>query len=574
MVSFSFITSTSSASASNMKVTVEESKTSDLLRFRVILKNKSINPKGVLLTVRDKDVFLKRKGYGWISPWLRGNANSYLRKRAEALIFIGSSGIKLVAATRQHVPLEKTKISIPGSVPTWKPNIKDYTVLCPSSKPTLFKVSGDHGVSINGSIRRVGSFSKKVSLKTGQSTRIKSYLGTQTIRCRPNDMPLPKVEGRGKMNTYLVAPTISFNTNPSPKYSHNYAMITDNNGTPIWWHKEEGGIIDFKAVAKDTLAWILGGSSGFVIGPNSAHFYGLDGKEKRKLSPVGFGADHHDIQKTKDGGWLLIGYVPRNCPDIPSECVDLSAYGGSSQATVIDAIIQKVDDEGKEVWSWKSRNHLDLAESSFWLNTESVLAGSILTDGRTAIDTVHVNSVEETSNGFIFSARHTNAVYSVTDPSGSGNIEWKLGGLVTPESLDILDDPYSETSFGGQHDARLLDNGDVTIYDNGSLRSRSPRVVRYTIDKQARTARLVESLEDPKIVGSTCCGSSRKLSTGGWLASWGGNSTVAEYDVSHKSIFRMTWPDEIFSYRAVAATEKELSKESLRNGMDSQYRSK
>jgi class 3 adenylate cyclase len=56
-----------------------------------------------------------------------------------------------------------------------------------------------------------------------------------------------------------------------------------------------------------------------------------------------------------------------------------------------------------------------------------------------------------------------NAVFDIDQRSG--NILWKLGGSATPESLRITNDPVftNGSHFGGQHDARLLPDGTVTL---------------------------------------------------------------------------------------------------------------
>ena len=82
-------------------------------------------------------------------------------------------------------------------------------------------------------------------------------------------------------------------------------------------------------------------------------------------------------------------------------------------------------------------------------------------------DVYHVNSAEPGAATSSCPYRHLDAAYRV---SGSdGNVVWKLGGTARPESLTILNDPEFVTGsgFGGQHDARVLSDGTVTIFDNG-----------------------------------------------------------------------------------------------------------
>ena len=63
----------------------------------------------------------------------------------------------------------------------------------------------------------------------------------------------------------------------------------------------------------------------------------------------------------------------------------------------------------------------------------------------------------------IASFRHLDAVYKIS--KSTGKIVWKLGGTTTPKSLTVKDDPRAYT-LGAQHDARLLPDGTLTVFDN------------------------------------------------------------------------------------------------------------
>ena len=120
----------------------------------------------------------------------------------------------------------------------------------------------------------------------------------------------------------------------------------------------------------------------------------------------------------------------------------------------------------------------------------------------------------------IASFRHLDAVYKIE--KSTGRIVWKLGGTRTPERLEVGNDPHDYT-FGAQHDARLLPDGTVTVFDNRTyLRHERPRAVRFRINEQAGTATLVQSITDPAVSRSGCCGSARRLANGDWLIGWGG----------------------------------------------------
>src|SRR5205085_1925089 len=98
----------------------------------------------------------------------------------------------------------------------------------------------------------------------------------------------------------------------------------------------------------------------------------------------------------------------------------------------------------------------------------------------------------------------------------------KLGGTTTPESLTIVgDDDHAPNHLGGQHDARILPDGTLSLHENGTGLGRPPRAVRFRIDPIARTATLVETVVDPTIPTSLCCGSATRMPGGDWVMNWG-----------------------------------------------------
>jgi hypothetical protein len=185
-------------------------------------------------------------------------------------------------------------------------------------------------------------------------------------------------------------------------------------------------------------------------------------------------------------------------------------------------------------------------------------------------DITHWNSIEAAGGSVIASFRNLDAVYKIDKSSGA--IVWKLGGTTTSKSLSVTGDPHSYT-LGAQHDARLLSDGTVTVFDNRTGLNSGPEAVRFSIDEQSGTATLLESITDPSVTGSSCCGSARRLRNGEWLIDWGGHRPIGGYKPDGERTFLLRF-DHTFSYRAQPVPSGVLSVEDLRRGMNAMYASR
>jgi len=534
---------------------------------------------GVTVTSSQKKTYsLARSGGSWVSSWqksianLRGTTVKLLVRRRNQTSYAKSVKLAAVPPVVPPVvdppveppvdppvvdppvvdpPITETQIEVDSLSPSWSPGITDFTVAC--DQPVVVNAKAFEPLSIDGSAPQSGSFSKTVALTPGQSFKI-SGAAQQTVRCRPSDLILPTSEVNGPRQAafYMVAPTIGNPASP-------YLTIFNNQGVPVWWLKETRGVgNDFKLMSDSTVA--------FWHGWNSAKYdiRNLDGALAHEVSAIGYVTDLHDMQQTADGGYLTMSYVPRDCPNTAADCEDLSPWGGPAVANVTDAVIQKQDSDGNLLWTWNSRDHIALAESGPWIPALT-----------SPYDIIHINSFEEDGNGIVFSARHLDAVYRITDPGGAGptagDVDWKLGGTTTAESLTSVNNPLAPNVFGGQHDARILSDGTLTVHNNGTRLSFQPRAVQYQLDTTARTATLIDSLTDSDIPTSGCCGGARRLPAGGWAVSWGYSSLIGEYDNQGNRVFSLRYPTGAFSYRVVPVLDNELSATDLRQGMNDQF---
>lgn len=429
-------------------------------------------------------------------------------------------------------------------------------------------------VSVDGKTARSGAFQATVAIQPGQSFRIfvkrGNLLRTQNVRCLPSDFPLwtTRIAGVPQAQWYVMAPDFRLAAGQSlPVFGVSYITVANSQGVPVWWYKERDGVaVDAKFIDSTTVGW------GIFRNGDPFRLHGLDGSLKRKVGSVGAEMNFHDFKRTSDGGYLVIGETERNCPAVPSECVDLSRWGGSNpgpkDARIIDNVIQKLDSQGRVVWSWTTKGNIAPIEGASWVN-HATNAPRRYADGHVSYDLFHVNSVAQDGDGALFSARHMDAIYRLK-PRGAG-IDWKLGGTPRTESLRLVG-VSGPKALSANHDAQRLPDGTITTYDNSTAQWRSPRALRFRIS--GRTATLVEQVGDSRQRFSVCCGSARRLPGGNWAVSWGGGGTTPFFsEVTAKSVPVLTFsfPASLFTYRTDPVVAGRWSATQLRAGMDSQY---
>lgn len=442
----------------------------------------------------------------------------------------------------------------PKLYPAFSTSVRDYVSRCQRGRPLLLAAHAPRAtrVTLDGRPTR----RKRLELAAGQGTRVTIGKRTFHVRCLPRAFPPSTSErhGRTQAGWYAVTPAQGGD-------GSRFLALFDPNGVPVWWVRTQRPPIDFKVLPDGTVAWsyFTGGTYAAEDAPYEVRR--LNGELVRRVSAVGALTDNHELQLLPNGNYLVLSYLPR-------DGVDLSRFGGPEHATVTDAEVQEVSPGGKLVFRWNSKDHVDLAESAPF--ARAFLSQPVATqDGRSAYDIVHVNSAEADGDSLIVSLRHTSGVIKISRRTGA--VEWKLGGTETPESIRVQGEPAGSLVFSGQHDARVLPDGTITVHDNRTGSGLLARAVRYRIDEQNRTAEQVESLIDPGTSVSLCCGSARKLPRGNWVGGWGFNSLVSELTPGGRRVFGLRFEAPLFSYRAAPVQRGELTARALRRGMDAMH---
>ena len=291
---------------------------------------------------------------------------------------------------------------------------------------------------------------------------------------------------------------------------HHWAAVVDTNGVPRF-HQQGGP--NFRHFANGPL---LGGrrvrySDAFH---GKVRLFDDDFDLIRTVTtvlPLTY-ADSHDFLLTDEGNYLFMSY--------PATVRD------PNDGPVVDSAIQEVTAAGSEVFRWNSWDHLKIADCK-----------------SDATEYSHLNSLQLVDGDIVASLRYCAQVVRIDRSSGSGALEWKLGGTAptrsdTTEHLEIVGDPAGEIC--GPHQATLTAHGTVVLFDNGNHclgpRKDKPvftRVVEYDISDGARAVFKREYRRPAGHGYSNHGGGVTVLASGRWLITWGATqgATVPSEDL-------------------------------------------
>ena len=242
--------------------------------------------------------------------------------------------------------------------------------------------------------------------------------------------------------------------------------------------------------------------------------------------------DSHDFFIKSNGDYVLIAYEPavRDLSFITEQYGLTHSNGdpfGPAEDTE-DSVIQVITPAGQEVFLWNSWDHMALEDC---------------TQHRFPDDYAHINSLQVVDGDIIASFRGCSKVLRIDGTSGE--VIWRLGRSnlsteewesrdIGPPPLKIVGDPYGE--FCGQHASRLLENGNLILFDNGVQCLEDPRtgttvrvsnqfsrVVEYAIDLEHGEAIFQRHvfLHGRMDSLSYAMGQADPLDNGNWLTTWG-----------------------------------------------------
>ncbi len=327
--------------------------------------------------------------------------------------------------------------------------------------------------------------------------------------------------------------TVTVNKNPSPDHLFlgpsrtgtgiGHLMILDNELIPLFYKEVRDGLFDFKLQPNGKLTYNI----------YPVYSYRIDNWgniDKRYLTPQEFALDVHDLQVIEDGSYYVFGR--------DHITIDMSQYvpDGDTAAILVAHTIHHMDADDNELWRWHSIDHYEI------LDVDDAID---LTNH--TIDWTHCNSMEIDSDGnLIISTRNFNEITKISRQTGE--IIWRLGG--EKNQFQFINDIRG---FRRQHNARVLSNGNLALFDNGHmLIPQYSSYVEYEIDEQNFTATLIRRYSRNGTIFSHTRGSVQELSNGNILISWDHlqNPFVSEINPEDSTEYEVRYDSYFYQYRA------------------------
>ncbi|HTR89841.1 MAG TPA: arylsulfotransferase family protein [Solirubrobacteraceae bacterium] len=339
------------------------------------------------------------------------------------------------------------------------------------------------------------------------------------------------------------------------------ALIYTPQGRLVWFYRPPGGLS-----AEDLSVQSYAGHPDITLWQGHVLSLGFGQGEDLVLSssyrplariPGGNGlhADLHEFQLAPHGVAYISAFNPIRC--------DLARVGGSREGTITDTAIQEIDiATGLVRWEWHSLDHVAAGESEVEAPRDS-----------TPWDYFHLNSIDPQPDGeLLISARSTWAGYLLE--GGGGRILWRLGGNRSSFAMG------PGTRMAWQHDGRLLGDGEVTFFDDGSnppIHHQS-RGLRVALDASTHTATLRAQYTHPgQPLLTSAQGNMQTLAGGDVVVGFGSVPQISElspggdllfdarlpYDLAFYRAFRFPWSARPAGPPAVLASQNNTGEETL-----------
>jgi hypothetical protein len=401
---------------------------------------------------------------------------------------------------------------------------------------------GGESVTVSGQVRRGGAevpFSYRFTVS--QPDPIPHVPPGQPAAARPGEVrsfhsrpglhpptTTVTVNGPGVAPGYVLATPYAGPGQAGP-------LIFDNRGQVVWFDRLPRGMESTNLEVqhyqgRPVLTWWQGyiPPQGFGEGEDV-----IADSSYRHIAVVhagnGFFNDLHEFQLAPHARALTTVFNPIRC--------DLRSAGGPANGDVTDGVYQEIDVKtGLVRREWHSLDHVSLKAS---------YPQPQLASAKSPYDYFHINSLDVEPDGdVLISARSTWTVYDVD--ATSGVIRTQLGGKNSDVKLGRGAD------MAWQHDARVLPDGTITIFDNGAAPTIHPqsRGIVLRLDQRTASAALVREFAHPSPhLSAASQGNFQTLPNGDAFLGFGPQPYFSEFNSSGRLVFDARLPASGSSYR-------------------------
>jgi len=253
--------------------------------------------------------------------------------------------------------------------------------------------------------------------------------------------------------------------------------------------------------------------------------------------PAPYKTDPRELQILPNGHFLMLA----------TELVTMKLGGyccwrnfhATDTSKVTGGIVLELDRNKNVVFEWHAKDH-------FAFDDVDTFYGYKAADG--SVDWTHFNSAGVDSDGnILLSSRNFNEVTKINRKDGS--VMWRMGGK--KNEFRFVNCPVP---FYGQHDARRIDNGHVTLFDGGNARNpHGARALEFEIDEVKKIAKLKWSYTYDSTMHSVGKGGNVQFTAKNVLVNYGTVSKIGlcYVVINKKSKKKLMEVKGVASYRTV-----------------------
>jgi hypothetical protein len=303
--------------------------------------------------------------------------------------------------------------------------------------------------------------------------------------------------------------------------------ITDGSGR-VRWNQPTGfgdpggtNIADFRTQTYDgkpVLTYYKGSQS--TTGFSQSGFFEILNNRYNRIARFtpgnGYKADLHEFRMTPRNTALLVIYRGVEW--------DMTPVGGPPNGKVMDGVVQEIDIKtGAVLFEWHALGNVGLKS-----------AEKVIPEDGTVWDYFHVNSASADGDSILVSGRSQSTIYRIDRKTA--RVRWRLrGDGIKPNTNSFKMGPG--TSFGYQHDAIRLSNGDISLCDNGVANNYGPPVnnqssgliLKLTNNETGREATLVKRFNHPDGVSAISQCGMHPQPNGNFVVGWGSVKRFTEF---------------------------------------------